>query len=84
MVETYESYDEYLQTLYKQYYENILKQMEEQGFSKVQIFTQRMMFEKREDLFDEFCDRYDFDRESEDEFEITFEPEDNNEDTDIE
>ena len=74
MVEVIEYYDEYLKNLYKQYYENILKQMEEQGFSKVQIFVQKQMFEKREDLFEEFCDRYDFEREDED-FEIEFTPE---------
>ena len=71
MVEVIEDYDEYLKNLYEQYYENILKQMEEQGFSKVQIFVQKQMFEKREDLFEEFCDRYDFEREDED-FEIEF------------
>ena len=74
MVEVIEDYDEYLKNLYKQYYENILKQMEEQGFSKVQIFVQKQMFEKREDLFEEFCDRYDFEREDKD-FEIEFTPE---------
>lgn len=74
MVEVIEDYDEYLKNLYEQYYENILKQMEEQGFSKVQIFVQKQMFEKREDLFEEFCDRYDFEREDED-FEIEFTPE---------
>ena len=31
MVEVIEDYDEYLQDLYKQYYENILAQMEKQG-----------------------------------------------------
>ena len=71
MVEVIEDYHEYLKNLYEQYYENILKQMEEQGFSKVQIFVQKQMFEKREDLFEEFCDRYDFEREDED-FEIEF------------
>lgn len=71
MVEVIEDYDEYLKNLYEQYYENILKQMEEQGFSKVQIFVQKQMFEKREDLFEEFCDRYNFEREDED-FEIEF------------
>lgn len=74
MVEVIEDYDEYLKNLYEQYYENILKQMEEQGFSKVQIFVQKQMFEKREDLFEEFCDRYDFEREDEN-FEIEFTPE---------
>lgn len=74
MVEVIEDYDEYLQDLYKQYYENILAQMEKQGFSKVNIFAQRQMFEKREDLFEEFCNRYDFERETDD-YEVEFTPE---------
>lgn len=72
MAEVYDDYDDYLNKLYKQYYKNILKQMEQQGFSKVKIAVQKMMFEKRETLFDEFCDRYDFDRDDD---EIVFTPE---------
>ena len=73
MAEVYDDYNEYLNKMYKQYYKNILKQMEKQGFSKVQIAVQKMMFEKRETLFEEFCDRYDFDVEDDDE--IIFTPE---------
>ena len=71
MAEVYDDYNEYLNKMYKQYYKNILKQMEKQGFSKVQIAVQKMMFEKRETLFEEFCDRYDFDVEDD---EIIFTP----------
>lgn len=71
MAEVYDDYNEYLNKMYKQYYKNILKQMEKQGFSKVQIAVQKMMFEKRETLFEEFCDRYDFDVEDDDEIIFT-------------
>lgn len=61
MAEVCDDYDEYLNKLYKQYYTNILEQMAKQGFSKVDIAVRKMMYEKRESLFEEFCDRYDFD-----------------------
>lgn len=60
MVEIVEDWDAYLEKEYKEYYENILKQMQEQGFSKIKIAVQRMMYEKRDDLFDQFLQRYDF------------------------
>lgn len=74
MVEIVEDWDEYVENEYKEYYQNILKQMEEQGFSKVKIAVQRMMYEKREDLFDQFLQRYDFD-----DLELEFTPEFNEE-----
>ena len=60
MVEIIDDMDEYLEDEYKEYYTNILQQMEEQGFSKVKIAVQKMMYETREDLFDQFIQRYDF------------------------
>lgn len=74
MVEIVEDWDEYVENEYKEYYQNILKQMEEQGFSKVKIAVQRMMYEKREDLFDQFLQRYDFS-----DLELEFTPEFNEE-----
>ena len=58
--EIIEDIDEYIEKEYKKYYENILDQMREQGFSKVQIAVQKMMYETREDLLDKFVDRYGF------------------------
>jgi len=63
MAEEIDDWDEYLENLYKTYYENILDQMLKQGFSKVNIAVQRVMYEKREDLFEEFCERYDLEPE---------------------
>lgn len=45
---------------YKNYYKDILHQMEKQGFSKVQIAVQEMMYKEREDLFETFINRYEF------------------------
>lgn len=45
---------------YKNYYNNILEQMSNQGFSKVHIAVQRKMYETREDLFATFVERYEF------------------------
>ena len=80
MTEVCEDYDEYLKNLYKQFCDSIIEQMEKQGFSKVQIAVQKMMYEKREDLFEEFCDRYDLEYDSDDDVdddteEIIFTPE---------
>lgn len=45
---------------YLMYYTNILKQMKQQKFSSVQIAVQKMMYEKRADLYETFANRYDF------------------------
>lgn len=45
---------------YFMYYTNILKQMKQQKFSSTQIAVQKMMYEKRADLYETFVDRYDF------------------------
>lgn len=58
--EIVENIDDVMNTEYKNYYNDILKQMREQGFSKIQIEVQKKMFETREDLFETFIDRYEF------------------------
>lgn len=45
---------------YLMYYTNILKQMKQQKFSSAQIAVQKMMYEKRADLYKTFANRYDF------------------------
>jgi hypothetical protein len=49
---------EYLWSLYVNYYEQVLHQMEKGNFSKVEIFKQRVMYEQRQDLFATFIDTY--------------------------
>lgn len=57
-VEVVENIDEFMEDEYVKYYEDILRQMKEQGFSKVQIAVQKMMYETRDDLFDAFVEKY--------------------------
>lgn len=51
------------QDMYIQFYEDILEQMSKQGFSKIAIQAQRIMYETREDLYKAFLDRYTFEEE---------------------
>lgn len=62
-------YNDIVNEEYKKYYENILNQMKNQGFSKIKIKAQRVMYENREDLFEKFLDRYNLD-----DLEIEFTP----------
>lgn len=62
-------YNDIVNEEYKKYYENILNQMKNQGFSKVKIEAQRVMYKNREDLFEKFLDRYNLD-----DLEIEFTP----------
>ena len=62
-------YNDIVNEEYKKYYENILNQMKNQGFSKIKIEAQRVMYENREDLFEKFLDRYNLD-----DLEIEFTP----------
>lgn len=50
--------DDLLEDEYELYYENLLEQMKQQGFSKVEISARKMMFEKRADLFADFVKYY--------------------------
>lgn len=62
-------YNDIVNEEYKKYYENILNQMKNQGFSQIKIKAQRVMYENREDLFEKFLDRYNLD-----DLEIEFTP----------
>ena len=49
---------ELLWSLYQAYYKALLKQMEDQGFNKVEIYKQKVMYEQRQDLFATFIETY--------------------------
>ena len=49
---------ELLWSLYQAYQKALLKQMEDQGFNKVEIYKQKVMYEQRQDLFATFIETY--------------------------